>query len=161
MDWIDLNWIIPCQFHIVHLDYAFICFLMLISCTVVFVLGCNWPYLAVVKHANKWTELNYYYYLCCYGLRLSLWNWASNRTIAYPLNDTRFNMGQQWNDADRRNQRTRRETCPSATLSTINPTWAALGANPDLQGEKPKTNHLSHGSAYRLSSLGVLRLSLV
>jgi hypothetical protein len=24
------------------------------------VLGCNWPYLAVVKHLNKLTELNYY-----------------------------------------------------------------------------------------------------
>jgi hypothetical protein len=26
-------------------------------CTVVFVLGCNWQYLAVVKHVNKWIEL--------------------------------------------------------------------------------------------------------
>jgi hypothetical protein len=38
--------------------YVFICFL--ITCTFVFVLGCNWPYLAVFKHVNKLIELNYY-----------------------------------------------------------------------------------------------------
>jgi hypothetical protein len=25
----------------------------MLTCTVIFVLGCNWPYLAVVKHINK------------------------------------------------------------------------------------------------------------
>jgi hypothetical protein len=45
------------------------------------------------------------------------------------------------------NSRTRRKTCPSATLSTTNPTWI----DPDLRGEKPATNNLSHGTA--LSSL--------
>jgi hypothetical protein len=30
----------------------------MLTCTVVLVLGCNWPYLAVVKHVNKRTELN-------------------------------------------------------------------------------------------------------
>jgi hypothetical protein len=41
---------------------------------------------------------------------------------------------QQWNDIDSKNQRTQRKTCLSATLSTTNtnPTWAALGVNPDL-----------------------------
>jgi hypothetical protein len=29
----------------------------MLTCTVVFVLGCNWPYLAVVKHVNKLIEL--------------------------------------------------------------------------------------------------------
>jgi hypothetical protein len=32
-------------------------------------------------------------------------------------------------------------------LSTINPTWTALGANPGLRGEKPATNRLSYGTA--------------
>jgi hypothetical protein len=32
--------------------YVFVCFLML-TYSVVFVLGCNWPYLVVVKHVNK------------------------------------------------------------------------------------------------------------
>jgi hypothetical protein len=32
--------------------------LLMLTCTVVFVLGCNWPFLAVVKHVNKQIELN-------------------------------------------------------------------------------------------------------
>jgi len=47
------------------------------------------------------------------------------------------------------NRRTRRKTCPSATLSTTNPTWIDLGANPGLRGERPATNHLRHGTAPR------------
>jgi hypothetical protein len=33
------------------------------------------------------------------------------------------------------NRRTRRKTCPSATLSTINPTWTDLWANSGLHGD--------------------------
>jgi hypothetical protein len=43
------------------------------------------------------------------------------------------------------NRRTRRKTCLSATLSTTNPTWIDQGANPGLRGDRPATNHLSHG----------------
>jgi hypothetical protein len=45
------------------------------------------------------------------------------------------------------NRRTQRKTCPSATLSTTNPTWIDPGANPGLHGERAATNHLSHGMA--------------
>jgi hypothetical protein len=45
------------------------------------------------------------------------------------------------------NRRTRRKTCPSATLSTTNPTWIDQDANPGLRGERPATNDLSHGTA--------------
>jgi hypothetical protein len=38
----------------------------------------------------------------------------------------------RWKDIDRENLRTRRKTCPSATLSTTNPTWIDMGANPGL-----------------------------
>jgi hypothetical protein len=38
-------------------------------------------------------------------------------------------------------------TCPSATLSTTNPTWTHPGSNPGLRGERPATNSLSHGTA--------------
>jgi hypothetical protein len=31
-------------------------------------------------------------------------------------------------------------TCPSAILSTTNPTWPNLGPNPDLSGKKSATN---------------------
>jgi hypothetical protein len=39
------------------------------------------------------------------------------------------------------------ENLPSATLSTINPTWIDPGANPGLRGERPAANRLSHGTA--------------
>jgi hypothetical protein len=56
-------------------------------------------------------------------------------------------MEQRWNDTDRGNRRTRRGTCPSATLCTTSPTWTALVAKPALHGEKPATNRLSYGTA--------------
>jgi hypothetical protein len=31
----------------------------MLTCTVVFVLGCNWPFLTVVEHVNKIIELNW------------------------------------------------------------------------------------------------------
>jgi hypothetical protein len=45
------------------------------------------------------------------------------------------------------NRRTRRKTCPSATLSTTNPTCMYPVANPGLRGERPATNDLSHDTA--------------
>jgi hypothetical protein len=40
------------------------------------------------------------------------------------------------------------KTCPSTTLSTINPTWTNPGSNTCLRGERPATNRLSHGTGY-------------
>jgi hypothetical protein len=40
------------------------------------------------------------------------------------------------------------QTYPSATLSTINPTWPDLGSKPGRRGGKPATNRLSYGTAY-------------
>jgi hypothetical protein len=45
------------------------------------------------------------------------------------------------------NRSTRVKTCPSATLSTTNPTWTDPGSNPGLRGESSATNRLSHGTA--------------
>jgi hypothetical protein len=39
-----------------------------------------------------------------------------------------------------------KKTCPSATLSTTNPTCTDPGSNPGLRGERPATNRLSHGT---------------
>jgi hypothetical protein len=47
------------------------------------------------------------------------------------------------------NRSTRGKTCPSATLSTTNPTWTDPGSNPGLRGGRPVTNRLSHGTAKR------------
>jgi hypothetical protein len=46
------------------------------------------------------------------------------------------------------NRRTRRKTCPSATLSTTNPTWIDPDSNPGLCGERPATDDLSHGTTH-------------
>jgi hypothetical protein len=40
------------------------------------------------------------------------------------------------------------KTCPSATLSTTNPTWPDLGSNPGCHGGKQATNSLSYGMVY-------------
>jgi hypothetical protein len=40
------------------------------------------------------------------------------------------------------------KTCPSATLSTTNPTWTNLGVNLGLFCERLATNHLSCGMAW-------------
>jgi hypothetical protein len=45
------------------------------------------------------------------------------------------------------NRRTRRETCPSSTLSTTSPISTDPGANPWFHGERPTSNRLSHGTA--------------
>jgi hypothetical protein len=45
------------------------------------------------------------------------------------------------------NRSTWRKTCPSATLSTTNPTWTDPRWNRGLRGESPATNRLSHGTA--------------
>jgi hypothetical protein len=38
-------------------------------------------------------------------------------------------------------------TCPSATLSTTNPTWPDPGSNPGRRSGKTVTNRLSYGAA--------------
>jgi hypothetical protein len=44
------------------------------------------------------------------------------------------------------------KTCPSATLSTTNPTWLDLGSNSGHHSGKPATNLLSYGAAMLLSN---------
>jgi hypothetical protein len=69
-------------------------------------------------------------------------------TLAYYA-FSRYEYGERrWNDVlTGENRRTRRKTCPSATLSTTNATWIDPGANQGLRGERPATNDLSHGTA--------------
>jgi hypothetical protein len=74
------------------------------------------------------------------GVKLCLWTAMTNGPTIHPP-DNEYGEP-RWNDNDRENQRTRRKPCPSATRSTINPTWTDPGANPGLCGERPATNHL-------------------
>jgi hypothetical protein len=82
-------------------------------------------------------------------------------TLAYYAFPRWYEFGERrWNDIDRGKWRTRRKICPSATLSTIYPTWIEPGANPGLRGDRPATNYLSHGTA-ALINLQALLLYLV
>jgi hypothetical protein len=47
------------------------------------------------------------------------------------------------------NRSTRGKTCPSATLSTTNPTRTDTGSNPGLRGGRSAANRLSHGTKER------------
>jgi hypothetical protein len=58
-------------------------------------------------------------------------------------------------------RRTRRKPFPSASLPTTNPTWTDLGANPGFRGERPATNHPSHGTALRIFILFIYYLFLL
>jgi hypothetical protein len=60
----------------------------------------------------------------------------------------------RWNDIDGVNQRTWRETCPSATISTTNSTSTDPNVKPGLRGERPATSHLSYGTA----QIGTLKI---
>jgi hypothetical protein len=70
-------------------------------------------------------------------------------TLAYYAFPRWYEFGERrWNDMlSEETRRTRRKTCPSATLSTTNPTWIDQGANPGLRCQRPATNDLSHGMA--------------
>jgi hypothetical protein len=45
----------------------------------------------------------------------------------------------RWNYTDREKRKTRRKTCPNATLSTTSPTWTDAGAKPGFHRERPAT----------------------
>jgi len=56
-------------------------------------------------------------------------------------------MEHWWNDTDRGNRNTVRETCHSTTVSTAILTRADLGSNLFLRFYRPATNCLSHDNA--------------
>jgi hypothetical protein len=56
-------------------------------------------------------------------------------------------MEHRWNEFDRGKPKySGGKTCPSATLTTTNPTWTDPGSNLGLCGGRPATNRLSHGT---------------
>jgi hypothetical protein len=58
-----------------------------------------------------------------------------------------------WNEDLQGKPKYSEKTCPSAILSTTNPTWPDPGANPGRRGGKPATNPLSYGAAKLLLML--------
>jgi hypothetical protein len=61
-----------------------------------------------------------------------------------------------WNDDLQGKPKYSDKTCPSATLSTTNPTWIDPGLNPGRRGRKPATNRLSYIAGLSLDSYYVL-----
>jgi hypothetical protein len=53
-----------------------------------------------------------------------------------------------WNEDWQGKPKYSEKTCPSATLSTTNPTCLDLDLNPGRRGGKPATNRLSYGVAF-------------
>jgi hypothetical protein len=47
----------------------------------------------------------------------------------------------------------------SATFSITNPTWIDPGANQGLCGERPVTNDLSHGTAFRDTEVSLISMT--
>jgi hypothetical protein len=41
------------------------------------------------------------------------------------------------------------KNCSGASLSTTNLTWTGLRSNPGLRAERPATNGVNHGTAYK------------
>jgi hypothetical protein len=54
----------------------------------------------------------------------------------------------RWNDTDTLKPKNSEKTCPSATLSTTNPTWTDPEANPCLHCKMPVTNLLNRRMAF-------------
>jgi hypothetical protein len=61
-----------------------------------------------------------------------------------------------WNEDWQGKPKYSEKTCPSATLSTINPTWPDPGSNPGRRGGKPATNRLSYGAAISVTLMATL-----
>jgi hypothetical protein len=71
-----------------------------------------------------------------------------------PARDDRWWLwSSSWNEDWQGKPKYSEKTCPSATLSTTNPTWPDLGANPGRRGGKPETSRLSYGTALVLPLL--------
>jgi hypothetical protein len=83
------------------------------------------------------------------GVRLSLLGTSANIWPVVPAPDDRWwrVWSSRWNEDWQGKPKYSEKTCPSATLSTTNPTYPDLGSNPCRRGGKPATNRLSYGAA--------------
>jgi hypothetical protein len=87
---------------------------------------------------------------------VSFFGWGETESTWYvghcwpivPAPDDRWWLwSSRWNENWQGKPKYSEETCPSATLSTTNPTSPDLLSNPGHRGGKPTTNRLSYGTA--------------
>jgi hypothetical protein len=85
------------------------------------------------------------------GLRLSPLGTSATNWPIVPAPDDRWwwIWSSQWNENSQGKPKYSEKTCPSATLSTTNPTWPDLGWNLGHRSGKLATNRLSYGIAMR------------
>jgi hypothetical protein len=72
------------------------------------------------------------------------WDWVQSRL-----------WSNRWNENRHGKPKYSEKTCPSATMSTTNPTWLYLGSNTGCHGGKPVTNHLSYGAVLQLCNINI------
>jgi hypothetical protein len=90
--------------------------------------------------AWKYLQVGHDYIIHVYGARLFLWSAASKGFVTIHPPDDMENHDRMILRGE--NQRTRRKTCPSATMPTTNPTWT----DPGLRGQRSVTNCLRRGT---------------
>jgi hypothetical protein len=99
--------------------------------------------------------------------RLCLWISVTNGPITHPTGGTWIWRAMVKLYYKRKSNNPEKKTCLSVSLSVINPTLNDSEANPGLGGERPATNHLSHGTpqiilSYNCPSLrNLLRIGLM
>jgi hypothetical protein len=87
-----------------------------------------------------------------YGVRLSpLGTSGANWPIVPAPEDKWWMWSSWWNENWQGKPKYSEKTCPSAILSTTNPTWPDLSWNPGHRCGKPATNRLSYVTATILS----------
>jgi hypothetical protein len=74
---------------------------------------------------------------------------ASNWPIVPAPDDRWWVWTSRWSENYQGKEKYSEKTCPSATLSTINPTGPDLRSNPGHSCRKPATNRLSYGTTSR------------
>jgi hypothetical protein len=80
-------------------------------------------------------------------LRLSPLRMSATNYPIVPVPNNRWLWNSWWNEDWLEKTKYMEKTCPSATLSTENPTWLDLVSNPGRRIGKPATNRLSYGKA--------------
>jgi hypothetical protein len=89
------------------------------------------------------------YIIILNGLRPSPVGTAATSGLLYKSPDDRWGWlwSNWWNEGWQGKPKYSEKTCPSATLSTTNPTWPDPGSNPGRRSGKPETNCLSYDTA--------------
>jgi hypothetical protein len=80
----------------------------------------------------------------------STWYVAPNSPIVPAPDDRWWMWSSRGNENWQGKPKNSEKICPSATLSTTNPTWFDLGSNSGHRGGKPAANRLSYSAAFTL-----------